>query len=170
MAETTIETPDTDIPDDEAVPESFTSESSSESFSSAKARVVVVAPSAATGRRKQAIARVRLVPGTGNWTVNGRALDKYFPNKVHQQLVNDPFVTLEYVDRFDIIARIHGGGISGQAGALRLAIARALNAIDTEGNRPALKRAGFLTRDPRAKERKKYGLKKARKAPQYSKR
>jgi small subunit ribosomal protein S9 len=130
----------------------------------------VVAPSAATGRRKQAIARVRLVPGTGNWTVNGRALDKYFPNKVHQQLVNDPFVTLEYVDRFDIIARIHGGGISGQAGALRLAIARALNAIDTEGNRPALKRAGFLTRDPRAKERKKYGLKKARKAPQYSKR
>ena len=79
-------------------------------------------------------------------------------------------MTLEYVDRFDIIARIHGGGISGQAGALRLAIARALNAIDTEGNRPALKRAGFLTRDPRAKERKKYGLKKARKAPQYSKR
>ena len=170
MAETTIETPDTDVPDDEVVPESFTSESSSESFSSATAREVVVAPSAATGRRKQAIARVRLVPGTGNWTVNGRALDKYFPNKVHQQLVNDPFVTLEYVDRFDIIARIHGGGISGQAGALRLAIARALNAIDTEGNRPALKRAGFLTRDPRAKERKKYGLKKARKAPQYSKR
>ena len=127
-------------------------------------------PTTATGRRKQAIARVRLVPGTGSWTVNGRALDKYFPNKVHQQLVNDPFVTLEYENRFDIIARIHGGGISGQAGALRLAIARALNAIDTEGNRPALKRAGFLTRDPRAKERKKYGLKKARKAPQYSKR
>ena len=170
MAETTIETPDTDSPDNEVVPESFTTESSSESFSFVTAREVVVVPSAATGRRKQAIARVRLVPGTGNWTVNGRALDKYFPNKVHQQLVNDPFVTLEYVDRFDIIARIHGGGISGQAGALRLAIARALNAIDTEGNRPALKRAGFLTRDPRAKERKKYGLKKARKAPQYSKR
>jgi small subunit ribosomal protein S9 len=173
VAETTIETPDTDSPDDiesEAVPESFTSESSSESFSAASARELVVVASAATGRRKQAIARVRLVPGTGSWTVNGRALDKYFPNKVHQQLVNDPFVTLEYVDRFDIIARIHGGGISGQAGALRLAIARALNAIDTEGNRPALKRAGFLTRDPRAKERKKYGLKKARKAPQYSKR
>ena len=174
MAETTIESPDTDSPDNavenEVIPDSFTSESSSESFSSATPREVVVAPTAATGRRKQAIARVRLVPGTGNWTVNGRALDKYFPNKVHQQLVNDPFVTLEYVNRFDIIARIHGGGISGQAGALRLAIARALNAIDTEGNRPALKRAGFLTRDPRAKERKKYGLKKARKAPQYSKR
>jgi small subunit ribosomal protein S9 len=174
VAETTIEAPDTDSADEafdgEAVPESFTSESSTESFSSAPSRELVVVASAATGRRKQAIARVRLVPGTGNWVVNGRALDKYFPNKVHQQLVNDPFVTLEYVDRFDIIARIHGGGISGQAGALRLAIARALNAIDTEGNRPALKRAGFLTRDPRAKERKKYGLKKARKAPQYSKR
>ena len=172
MAETTIESPDTDTdsPDTEVVPESFTTESSTESFPSTPTREVVVAPSAATGRRKQAIARVRLVPGTGNWIVNGRALDKYFPNKVHQQLVNDPFVTLEYTDRFDIIARIHGGGISGQAGALRLAIARALNAIDTEGNRPALKRAGFLTRDSRAKERKKYGLKKARKAPQYSKR
>jgi small subunit ribosomal protein S9 len=171
VAETTIESPDTDGPvENEVVPDSFTSESSSESFSSATPREVVVVPCAATGRRKQAIARVRLVPGTGNWIVNGRALDKYFPNKVHQQLVNDPFLTLEYDNRFDIIARISGGGISGQAGALRLAIARALNAIDTEGNRPALKRAGFLTRDPRAKERKKYGLKKARKAPQYSKR
>ena len=109
-------------------------------------------------------------PGTGQWTVNGRKLDEYFPNKVHQQLVNDPFVTLEIDKRFDVIARIHGGGVSGQAGALRLAIARALNLIDEDGNRPALKRAGFLTRDPRAKERKKYGLKKARKAPQYSKR
>jgi small subunit ribosomal protein S9 len=89
---------------------------------------------------------------------------------VHQQAVNEPFVTLEAQNRFDVIARIHGGGISGQAGALRLAIARALNGIDEEGNRPSLKRAGFLTRDPRAKERKKYGLKKARKAPQYSKR
>ena len=171
MAETTapaIDTDDDAVADD--VPESFTTESTSETFTSVTPREIITAPAAATGRRKQAIARVRLVPGTGNWTVNGRALDKYFPNKVHQQLVNDPFVTLEYVDRFDIIARIHGGGISGQACALRLAIARALNAIDTEGNRPALKRAGFLTRDPRAKERKKYGLKKARKAPQYSKR
>lgn len=173
MAETTIETTDPDVADtavDEAVPESFTSESRPESFSSATPREIVVAPSAATGRRKQAIARVRLVPGSGSWIVNGRTLENYFPNKVHQQLVNDPFVTLEAENRFDVIARIHGGGISGQAGALRLAIARALNAIDTEGNRPSLKRAGFLTRDPRAKERKKYGLKKARKAPQYSKR
>ena len=133
-------------------------------------REIVSAPGAATGRRKQAIARVRLTPGTGQWTVNGRKLDEYFPTKVHQQLVNDPFVTLEIDKRFDVIARIHGGGVSGQAGALRLAIARALNLIDEDGNRPALKRAGFLTRDPRAKERKKYGLKKARKAPQYSKR
>jgi small subunit ribosomal protein S9 len=174
VAETTIETTDTDAPDtaveNEVVPESFTSESRPDSFSSATPREIVVAPSAATGRRKQAIARVRLVPGSGSWIVNGRTLENYFPNKVHQQLVNDPFLTLEAENRFDVIARIHGGGISGQAGALRLAIARALIAIDTEGNRPSLKRAGFLTRDPRAKERKKYGLKKARKAPQYSKR
>ncbi len=133
-------------------------------------RSIVTAPAAATGRRKQAIARVRLVPGTGRWVINGRELSAYFPNKVHQQLVNDPFVTLGAEGRFDVIARISGGGVSGQAGALRLGIARALNEIDTEGNRPSLKKAGFLTRDPRAKERKKYGLKKARKAPQYSKR
>ena len=171
MAETTAEPTDTDVDTDlEDAPESFTSESSEASFPSTPAREIVVAPGAATGRRKQAIARVRIVPGSGQWVVNGRALDVYFPNKVHQQLVNDPFVTLGAEDRFDVIARIHGGGTSGQAGALRLAIARCLNEIDTEGNRPALKRAGFLTRDPRAKERKKYGLKKARKAPQYSKR
>jgi small subunit ribosomal protein S9 len=174
VAETTAPTDETvtengtDV--DEAAPESFTSESSESSFTSAPAREIIVAPAAATGRRKQAIARVRIAPGSGLWTVNGRALDEYFPNKVHQQLVNDPFVTLEIDKRFDVIARIHGGGVSGQAGALRLAIARALNEIDEDGNRPALKRAGFLTRDPRAKERKKYGLKKARKAPQYSKR
>ena len=113
---------------------------------------------------------MRIVPGTGQWTVNGRELAVYFPNKVHQQLVNDPFTTVGAGDRYDIIARINGGGTSGQAGALRLAISRALNAVDTEGNRPALKKAGFLTRDPRAIERKKYGLKKARKASQYSKR
>jgi len=154
----------------ESAPESFTTESSSESFTTATPREIVTAPGAATGRRKQAIARVRLVPGSGRWVVNGKALDVYFPNKVHQQLVNDPFTTLGAEDRFDIIARIHGGGSSGQAGALRLAIARALNEIDEEGNRPSLKKAGFLTRDPRVKERKKYGLKKARKAPQYSKR
>jgi small subunit ribosomal protein S9 len=133
-------------------------------------REIVTAPGAATGRRKQAIARVRIVPGTGKWTINGRDLETYFPNKVHQQLVNEPFVTLGAEARFDVFARIHGGGVSGQAGALRLGIARALNAIDEEGNRPSLKKAGFLTRDPRVKERKKYGLKKARKAPQYSKR
>jgi small subunit ribosomal protein S9 len=133
-------------------------------------RDIVTAPAAATGRRKEAVARVRLVPGTGQWTINGRSLEEYFPNKVHQQLVNEPFVTLGAEGKFDVIVRIHGGGVSGQAGALRLGIARALNAIDEEGNRPSLKKAGFLTRDPRVKERKKYGLKKARKAPQYSKR
>jgi small subunit ribosomal protein S9 len=150
-------------------PESFTSEST-EAPPARAPREIVSAPGAATGRRKEAIARVRLAPGTGSWVVNGRPLEQYFPNKVHQQLVNEPFVTLEIEGRFDVIARIHGGGVSGQAGALRLAIARALNEIDAEGNRPSLKRAGFLTRDPRVKERKKYGLKKARKAPQYSKR
>jgi small subunit ribosomal protein S9 len=130
----------------------------------------ITAPGAATGRRKEAIARVRLVPGSGSWKINGRALDEYFPNKVHQQLVNDPFKVTELEGRFDVIARIHGGGTSGQAGALRLGVARALNEIDQDANRPQLKKAGFLTRDPRAKERKKAGLKKARKAPQYSKR
>ena len=123
-----------------------------------------------SGRRKQAVARVRLVPGSGRWTINGRTLEDYFPNKVHQQLVNEPFKTLNFDDAYDVIARIDGGGISGQAGALRLGIARCLNEIDVEGNRGDLKKAGFLTRDARVKERKKYGLKKARKAPQYSKR
>ena len=134
------------------------------------ARDVTVAPGAATGRRKEAIARVRLVPGTGKWTINGRDLETYFPNKVHQQLVNEPFVALGAEGKFDVFVRINGGGVSGQAGALRLGIARALNEIDADGNRPTLKKAGFLTRDARVKERKKYGLKKARKAPQYSKR
>jgi small subunit ribosomal protein S9 len=134
------------------------------------AREVSTAPGAATGRRKEAIARVRIAPGSGSWTVNGRALDAYFPNKVHQQLVNEPFKVLDLEGRYDVIARIEGGGVSGQAGALRLGIARALNAIDVDANRPDLKKAGFLTRDPRAKERRKAGLKKARKAPQYSKR
>ncbi|CAB4339211.1 MAG: 30S ribosomal protein S9 [Actinobacteria bacterium] len=124
----------------------------------------------ATGRRKEAVARVRLVPGTGRWTINGRTLEDYFPNKVHQQEVNEPFKTLNFDNAYDVVARIHGGGISGQAGALRLGIARCLNEIDVEANRGDLKKAGFLTRDARVKERKKYGLKKARKAPQYSKR
>jgi small subunit ribosomal protein S9 len=121
------------------------------------------------GRRKEAIVRVRLVPGSGQYKLNGRTLEEYFPNKVHQQAINEPFTTLEKTGQYDVIARLAGGGISGQAGALRLAIARALIEVDAE-DRPALKREGFLTRDPRVKERKKYGLKKARKAPQYSKR
>ena len=132
-------------------------------------RPIAGGPVGATGRRKEAIARVRLIAGTGVWTINGRTLEEYFPNKVHQQIVNDPFVTLDLVDRYDVLVRVQGGGISGQAGAVRLGIARALLLTDDEA-RPPLKKAGFLTRDPRAKERKKYGLKKARKAPQYSKR
>ena len=130
----------------------------------------LTAPGAGLGRRKEAVARVRLVPGTGEWKINGRTLEDYFPNKVHQQLVNSPFKLVEVEGRFDVIARIVGGGSSGQAGALRLGIARALNQIDREHNRTALKKAGFLTRDDRIVERKKAGLKKARKAPQYSKR
>jgi small subunit ribosomal protein S9 len=126
-------------------------------------------PVQTVGRRKEAIVRVRLVPGTGQFKLNGRTLEAYFPNKVHQQLIREPFVTLEKADQYDVIALLSGGGITGQAGALRLAIARALVEIEID-DRPALKKAGFLTRDPRIKERKKYGLKKARKAPQYSKR
>jgi small subunit ribosomal protein S9 len=121
------------------------------------------------GRRKEAIVRVRLVPGTGEFKLNGRSLAEYFPNKVHQQLIREPFVTLEKDGHFDVIASLRGGGTTGQAGALRLAIARALIGVQPE-DRASLKKAGFLTRDPRVKERKKYGLKKARKAPQYSKR
>ena len=111
-----------------------------------------------------------LAPTKGTITVNGRTLEDYFPNKLHQQLINDPFTVLELAGSYDVIARISGGGPSGQAGALRLGIARALNEIDAENNRPTLKKAGFLSRDARVKERKKAGLKKARKAPQYSKR
>jgi small subunit ribosomal protein S9 len=121
------------------------------------------------GRRKEAIVRVRLLAGSGQYKLNGRTLENYFPNKVHQQLINEPFVTLEKTEQYDVIALLNGGGISGQAGALRLGIARALQEIEPD-DRPALKKAGFLSRDSRIKERKKYGLKKARKAPQYSKR
>jgi len=133
-------------------------------------RPVLSVPGAAVGRRKQAIARVRLVPGAGTIVVNGREFADYFPNKLHQQLINDPFKVLDLLGSYDVIARITGGGPSGQAGALRLGIARALNAIDEENNRASLKKAGFLSRDARVKERKKAGLKKARKAPQFSKR
>ncbi|MEV6562536.1 30S ribosomal protein S9 [Nocardia sp. NPDC051756] len=133
------------------------------------APIVIDRPVQTVGRRKEAVVRVRMVPGSGNFVLNGRTIEDYFPNKVHQQLVKSPLVTVERAENFDIVALLHGGGPSGQAGALRLAIARALIEV-TPDDRPALKRAGFLTRDPRAVERKKYGLKKARKAPQYSKR
>ncbi|WP_084795900.1 30S ribosomal protein S9 [Pseudonocardia asaccharolytica] len=126
-------------------------------------------PIQTVGRRKEAVVRVRLVPGSGAFTLNGKSLETYFPNKLHQQLVREPLVTVEKTERYDIFANLTGGGTSGQAGALRLAIARALVEADSE-DRPSLKRAGFLTRDARVTERKKYGLKKARKAPQYSKR
>jgi small subunit ribosomal protein S9 len=126
-------------------------------------------PVQTVGRRKEAVVRVRLIPGTGKFTLNGKSLETYFPNKLHQQLIREPLVTVDKTERFDIFANLQGGGTSGQAGALRLAIARALIEVDAE-DRPSLKRAGFLTRDSRATERKKYGLKKARKAPQYSKR
>ena len=129
----------------------------------------MTSPVPVVGRRKEAIVRVRLVPGTGNFKLNGRTIEDYFPNKVHQQLIREPFVTLDKDGQYDVIATLSGGGITGQAGALRLAIARALIGIEAD-DRPALKKAGFLTRDARVKERKKYGLKKARKAPQYSKR
>jgi small subunit ribosomal protein S9 len=110
------------------------------------------------------------VPGSGAIKVNGREFADYFPNKLHQQLITDPFKVLDLIGSYDVIARITGGGPSGQAGALRLGISRALNGIDEENNRATLKKAGFLSRDARVKERKKAGLKKARKAPQFSKR
>jgi small subunit ribosomal protein S9 len=153
----------------DAEEEVLTSYSSSTPAASTN-RPAIKAPGGGTGRRKEAVARVRLTPGSGKWTVNGKALDVYFPNKVHQQLVSEPFRTVGAENQYDVIARINGGGTSGQAGALRLGVARALNEIDRDANRPALKKAGFLTRDPRVIERKKYGLKKARKRSQYSKR
>jgi len=134
-----------------------------------RADIVIERPIQTVGRRKEAVVRVRLVPGTGKFDLDGRSLEAYFPNKVHQQLIKAPLVTVDRAESFDIFAHLHGGGPSGQAGALRLAISRALILVTPE-DRPALKKAGFLTRDPRAVERKKYGLKKARKAPQYSKR
>jgi len=148
----------------------YRSDSNPAAAAGADVRPAVVAPGAATGRRKEAVARVRIVPGSGQWTVNGRTLEDYFPNKIDQQHVNEPFVVAGVVGSYDVIARIDGGGTSGQAGALRLGVARALNLVDAEASRPALKKAGMLTRDARVIERKKAGLKKARKAPQYSKR
>ncbi|GAB7192474.1 30S ribosomal protein S9 [Kineococcus sp. NUM-3379] len=160
----------TDDVEDVTESDDFTGTYTTESTQPRTGGSSIIAPGAATGRRKEAVARVRIVPGSGRWTINGRDLESYFPNKVHQQLVAEPFRVTELEGSFDVIARIHGGGVSGQAGALRLGVARALNGIDAEANRPALKKAGFLTRDARVIERKKAGLKKARKAPQYSKR
>jgi small subunit ribosomal protein S9 len=151
-------------------PTSYTSETVAVEAEAVKERPALTVAGAAVGRRKQAIARVRVVPGTGKWTLNGRTLENYFPNKLHQQDVNEPFKLLELDGAYDVLARIHGGGPSGQAGALRLGIARSLNEIDRDNNRAALKKAGYLTRDARVIERKKAGLKKARKASQFSKR
>ena len=122
-----------------------------------------------TGRRKKSVARVRLYPGNGEITINGRSIDEYFGLETLKLIVNQPFGVTGTVGKFDIVATVSGGGISGQAGAIRHGVARALNAADAE-YRPALKAAGFLPRDPRLKERKKYGLKAARRAPQFSKR
>ena len=122
-----------------------------------------------TGRRKNAIARVRLVEGTGKITINGKDIDEFFGLETLKVIVKQPLTVTNTTSKFDVIATVKGGGISGQAGAIRHGIARALNGANSE-YRPALKTNGFLTRDPRMKERKKYGLKKARKAPQFSKR
>jgi len=122
-----------------------------------------------TGRRKTAIARVRLVPGSGNITINNRTFEDFFPNKTSRLIVLQPMELTTTTGRFDVLCRVNGGGVTGQAGAVRLGIARALIKANPE-LRPTLKKAGFLTRDPRMVERKKYGLHKARKAPQYSKR
>jgi small subunit ribosomal protein S9 len=131
--------------------------------------VAATATKIITGRRKEAVARVRLVPGTGEFVVNGRQLDDYFPTRVHRMVAVAPLKLVEREKDFDVVATVRGGGISGQAGAVRLGVARALIDLDPE-LRAQLKAEGFLMRDAREKERRKYGLKKARKAPQYSKR
>ena len=123
-----------------------------------------------TGRRKSSIARVYLVPGTGNITINKRSLDEYFGLETLKVVVKQPLALTETADKFDVIVNVHGGGYTGQAGAIRHGISRALLQFDSDEYRPSLKKAGFLTRDPRMKERKKYGLKAARRAPQFSKR
>lgn len=164
---------DVEVVDEEVVLEdgAYTTESDETEADEVTSRgpIVFDRPVQTVGRRKEAVVRVRMLPGTGEFKLNGRSLEDYFPNKVHQQLVKSPLVAVERPDVFDIQAKLVGGGPSGQAGAMRLAIARALVEVSPE-DRPTLKKAGFLTRDPRAVERKKYGLKKARKASQYSKR
>lgn len=122
-----------------------------------------------TGRRKKAVAKVYLRPGSGKITVNNRDLDNYIDKEVLKTAIYEPFEVTENIGKFDVLAKVSGGGITGQAGAIRLAVARALIEVD-ENLRPSLKKAGLLTRDPRMKERKKYGFKKARKSPQFSKR
>ena len=122
-----------------------------------------------TGRRKSSVARVRLVPGNGEVIINGKKVDAYFGKKTLEMIVRQPLVLTQTESRLDVIARVEGGGVSGQAGAVRLGISRALVKMDAE-LRPVLKRAGFMTRDQRMKERKKYGLKAARRAPQFSNR
>ena len=123
-----------------------------------------------TGRRKKSIARVYLVPGTGNITINKRSIDEYLGLETLKVIVRQPLEATGTVDKFDVIVNVHGGGYTGQAGAIRHGIARALLEVDSEEYRPILKKAGYLTRDPRMKERKKYGLKAARRASQFSKR
>ncbi|HYN37451.1 MAG TPA: 30S ribosomal protein S9 [Actinomycetota bacterium] len=125
--------------------------------------------SSATGRRKESVCRVQMMSGTGEWLINGRPIENFFPSMTLRMIVAEPLRLTELEGKYDITAKVDGGGVSGQAGALRHALARALIALDPD-LRPALKRAGLLTRDAREKERRKYGLKKARKAPQYSKR
>ena len=131
--------------------------------------MAVTAAKLSTGRRKEAIARVRLVPGDGTFSINGRTLDEYFPTRVHRMVATAPLRSAGRERDYDVIVSIRGGGVSGQAGAVRLGVARALIELDPE-LRGQLKAEGLLTRDAREKERRKYGLKKARKAPQYSKR
>ncbi|AQP49284.1 30S ribosomal protein S9 [Tessaracoccus aquimaris] len=170
VAEETVAEEITPFVDEQDREIAYRSDSNPAAAAGADVRPAVVAPGYGTGRRKEAVARVRIVPGSGQWKINGRTLDDYFPNKVHQQHVSDPFAVAGVAGSYDVIARIDGGGVTGQAGALRLGVARALNEVDAEASRPALKKAGMLTRDARIIERKKAGLKKARKAPQYSKR
>ncbi|KAE8129133.1 MULTISPECIES: 30S ribosomal protein S9 [Bifidobacterium] len=143
---------------------------STETNSGAGTGTSAIEPGYGTGRRKEAVARVRLIPGSGKWTVNGHTLEEYFPSRLQQREVNSPIVLLKLENKFDAIVLVEGGGTTGQAGAIRLGVARALNGIDRDANRAALKKAGFLTRDARAVERKKAGLHKARRAPQFSKR
>jgi small subunit ribosomal protein S9 len=170
VTETTDVTDPTEV--DEVPEGNYVSESAEpEATDEAPAREPLIfdRPIQTVGRRKEAVVRVRMTPGTGKFILDGRSLEEYFPNKVHQQLIKAPLVLVDRLDTVDVFAHLDGGGPSGQAGALRLAIARALIIVQPD-DRPPLKKAGFLTRDPRAIERKKYGLKKARKAPQYSKR